>query len=1094
MQKYSAGYVNINPNFVIQNLEIIKEQEAPILAVINNILTRGFPTIPSRFLKQCFGNCEFSTINKAKYKLNFNNVNWDNVIKGGIKSNPAKEFYNNVLSELLGKTFIAECPITNIVAGLNSDTSQCVDFYSPLYKTAIEVDGSQHSENNEQRIKDHKRNRMLSNNNINIVRIATHSIFSSATENKLLALSKVQEYDEAISSNVCVSNQVEYYLLAIRLQMLLLGLYKNSVLHLNDNKIQLNFVLKENFDKSIISVCVQDFYMWLENIANIHNYEFTMPEISINIFENCVNMSKEEGVNAFISIYDVYSATNEYKNIYYIMNDYFLYEEELVSDKSTYGYKKNYYHHIDTTSEFKITKEHHAKNLLFILQNVSDIYNEYRENQLDIIIECLNKRSVIGVLPTGAGKSLCYQISALLITGLTLVVSPLKILMNDQHENLREKLGITNAVYLNSSTYKNIDVFADNKSFITILSPERFFNLRFESALLNKQIGFIVIDEAHCMSEWGHDFRTSYLCLSHNLKRLLPQHAHLMALTGTASQRVFDDIDCEFSTYKKARTNAVFASDMRRNNLNVIVRRVDNGLNEMYNLMIANIAGTLIDINDYKTIVFTKKVRSYIAYDSACKTLVETIRKEFYEKFNETRYSYYAGGNNMEDNEQVRLLKNFKSNNSPLKVVFASKAFGMGVDIPDLRKTIHYGLPSSFESLYQQIGRAGRDGQQSDCYIYFQKDPQVILDKLFAEPTPSIKEIEAYYLLLDELQTNFYFILSSNIDEAVEISLVARLIEGITRTIAKHCTSISLSTIVYAMAKNINNEHLRNILIDKNGDMNSNASIIVEKALYRLFLLGEINMWSIVYDSNLSNPTYANLSLTNYSEKEKLNLLGHHIEKYETTFRYSEKYKDNTFYNRLQFLVQWTNENYLSERIRTMRTLYEQCINFTDSNSFMQYVSYYFANDSVYVRLIDRNCPINLWISAIKANIQKTKAGLARLLESYDKIMALNYVSGITRLQLGEFMHSDGKRRLMLALDDIKIYLSESDRKTLFFKTYETIAKSYRNTFVSLWLEVFAEDLKYIHRTTNNEVAENYIVVDFAQKLVKIGGTINDKF
>ncbi len=408
----------------------------------------------------------------------------------------------------------------------------------------------------------------------------------------------------------------------------------------------------------------------------------------------------------------------------------------------------------------------------------------------------------------------------------------------------------------------------------------------------------------------------------------------------------------------------------------------------------------------------------------------------------------------------------------------------MGVDIPDLRKTIHYGLPSSFESLYQQFGRAGRDGKPSKCYVYYNKENEEILKKFFSYPLISISEMKENLKYLDELSTNFYFVQSANLDIDTEIRLITRLLQGIKTRNKNDAEYVDCKTIIKTITKQITDKDL----LDKFNNTN-NARVHIEKALYRLFLLGEIEMWNLVYDSDNINPTFNNLKTTKLSEEEKLIRLQSHIQKYQTNFIFEQ---ENTFENRLKFLVQWANKNYLQERIQTMKTLYEQCEQYIDSNQFMTYISNYFSNDPIYVRLIDKNVSLKEWIEALKTHPEKTKARIARLLESYDKIVPLNYVSGITRLRLDDFDNPDGKRRLNLALEEICKF-SQTNRNYLLNETLSLLSKKHQEIFIECWLNYCNEDASYIYENTNSPVCENYLIIDFVNELIKIGEKLDDR-
>lgn len=1092
MLKFSASYTGTNPNFVIQNVKSSTGKCNAVFSVLSNIFQRGCPTIPSKLLQEKFG----KPFKKSyQYNYNFDNCCWDYVIKGGNFTNPALRFYKNILPQVLGeysKTFIAECPLVDIIEACDKDEvfSEFVDFYSPLYNTVIEIDGVQHKTNSEQRVKDDNRNKLLNLHKVNIIRLNTSELGDlELVKNKLGSLKINFPYKEVVFDKSEISELDKNYMMAIRIQLLLISLYKNNYLNLDDKVIQLNIFNNDNISKEIVEICVDDFMLWLKNICLLQNIEFEIPRVEVEFVDTEMSLSNMKGINVSISLTDVYSQT-EFENVFYVRNDYFIYEKNLVSSSSqengpsSYLYCKNYFVVDCQNINYKLAKEKHSEALKFVLQNVSDVYKDFRENQLDIILECLNNRSVIGVLPTGAGKSLCYQLSALLIPSNTLMIAPLQLLMVDQYNNLNDKLGISNATYINSTKRENLSIFSQIKALITIISPERFFSEKFTKLLMGKDIyvGFVVIDEAHCLSEWGHDFRTSYLCLSHNLSRFLAADTFLMALTGTASHRVFEDVDCEFQNFKKKKTNAIFADNMRRDNLSIFIEKTNN----KYKELIDNIASTLIGVNSDKTLVFTKTKNGRFKdkESSACISLVDEIKNDdkFINKINEDIISYYSGGEELKSENKLEVLQKFKA--GELLVVFATKAFGMGVDIPDIRKTIHYGLPSSFESLYQQIGRAGRDGLPSKCYVYYTPEQKDSVDKFFRLPPMPIKDMKKFLPSLRELETNFYFIQSSNLDADIEEKVIKRIFQGISTRNSLYHDYVKCNTIVDTFLLEIADHHLNEVCKNKGA-----AKTIIEKALYRLFLLGEIEMWSLVYENDITNPTFNHLKLTKLSEEQKLERLKNHIQKYETNFKFN---MENTFDNRLSFLIKWANENYLQERIQTMKTLYEQCEIFNNSDVFMSYVSNYFSNDPIYIRLLDKNIELKAWIDAIKTHPTKTKARIARLLESYDKIVPLNYVSGITRLQLDEFENPDGRRRLELALESVAEYPKE-DRLYLFNNTYKILKDQVKDVFVECWLNYCKEDCFKIYEETGNIICENYMIINFVNDLIKIGEKLDDR-
>lgn len=1119
----SANYNYFNPNFVIQNLDEPENWAHPIFAVLKNILMRGCPTIPSLYLRNHFG-----TPKKEKtfiYNRNFNDLDWRRVIRGGVASNPALDFYYNILVKYfqLGGSFIPECPVSSILSDLDwlEDSEQFgeVDFYSPIYNAVIEIDGEQHKFG-EQKAKDVLRDELFARHNITLIRIPTsilhnedkvkeklNTIFDG--EGHRLKFLKPETYD--------ISNYISYAT-TIRLQCLLLYLYGTGKISLTETKFDLNIKADFDISEQKLQVILDDFFLWVKNLAGLQGLTFVEPKITLTLCNDNQAFLQQNGIKADISLTKVYCAT-ESDDVYYIRNDFF--EYETYSQKRIKGQYynlkgKNYYRVAYSPIEYNIDAEKQGEYLRYILQNVSVTeYKDFRANQLEIIIEALNSRCVIGVLPTGAGKSLCYQIASLLIPAMTIVIAPLKLLMVDQYEHLCDKLGINHSTYINSAHTEHIELFRKGKSLITLVAPERFFSEKFSEAFthpkLGLHIGFIVIDEAHCLSEWGHDFRTSYLCLSHNLGRLLPSDTFLMALTGTASHSVFRDIENEFYYFKKKATKAIYANDMRRNNLEIYVRRFadkQNDGSDIFEALSENIFPTILGVNNKKTLVFTKTKsgRSRDLTASACISLSQRFVALGKEYDREGVVGYFAGGDEMTETEKDAVLSKFKED-TDLRIIFATKAFGMGIDIKNIRKTIHYGLPSSMESLYQQIGRAGRDGDLSDCYIYFREEQKDVYDFFFAPTGLRIQDIEENMNRLKELGTNFYFIQNANLDVSIEKEVAIRIYQGILLRNEKGVEFADCKTICRALFTSINDSHLINILggverhIEINDDkeeiekeeliISNNASIIVERALYRLFLLGEIEMWNIVYGSNTVNPMYTNLKTTDYTEEQKYKRLVGHIERYESRARAMPKEKD--FESRLEKLLQWSYDNFLLERIKSMKTLYDWCIDFTDSNNFMRRMADYFSNDPVYVRLIDKKVPIEYWISALERKPPETKLRIARLLESYENMDALNYVSGITRLRLGEFAEFDGERRLHMSFEGVK-HLSEKSRQKLFIETYENFEEdTMKNIFVDIWLQHLSKDIYWIYSTTQNEQAEKYLLADFADKLLKIKEKIDVK-
>ncbi|MGR3317303.1 MAG: DNA helicase RecQ, partial [Candidatus Anammoxibacter sp.] len=325
-----------------------------------------------------------------------------------------------------------------------------------------------------------------------------------------------------------------------------------------------------------------------------------------------------------------------------------------------------------------------------ILKNVFG-YDDFRLLQVEIIENVLRKKDTLVIMPTGGGKSLCYQIPALIFEGLTIVVSPLISLMKDQVEQLTA-LGVQ-AVFLNSSLSfeeynRNIARLRSAEVKLVYLAPETLFMPKTLSLLSSLPVDCLTIDEAHCISEWGHDFRPEYRKLI-EVRSNFPSSV-CIALTATATPRVQEDIK---DNLRFDASNEFIASFNRENLFLQIIPKNDPVS---------------------QTIEFLKKFpdRSGIIYCFSRKQV-----DELYETLNDEGYSvrpYHAGLNDTDrkDNQELFIRDD-------VQIIVATIAFGMGINKPNIRFIIHYDLPKSIESYYQEIGRAGRDGLKSHCLLLF---------------------------------------------------------------------------------------------------------------------------------------------------------------------------------------------------------------------------------------------------------------------------------------------------------------------------------------------------------------------------------------
>jgi len=347
-------------------------------------------------------------------------------------------------------------------------------------------------------------------------------------------------------------------------------------------------------------------------------------------------------------------------------------------------------------------------------------FSGFRPLQEEIVDSVIYGHDTLAILPTGGGKSICYQVPGLALDGLTIVISPLIALMEDQVQNLRKR-GISVELITSAMSYREIDIALDNARFgktqFLYTSPERLQSSLFIERCKRMNVSLIAVDEAHCISEWGHEFRPAYRQIA--LLRELHPDAPMIALSASATERVQDDIVTQLQMRQPKR----FTASLVRDNLHYQARASINKTEDIVSFCRRHA--------DHSGIVYCQTRRSV-------KYLTRQLRAAGLSA------GFYHGGLSPEDRRFM--LKNWMDNQ--LRIMVATNAFGMGIDKPDVRYVLHFEVPNNLEAYYQEAGRGGRDGKEALAIAFWEnKDIEKMRDQLKAQ-YPEKERVKEIFLAM----------------------------------------------------------------------------------------------------------------------------------------------------------------------------------------------------------------------------------------------------------------------------------------------------------------------------------------------------------
>ena len=762
------------------------------LAVLNNMIIRGFPTFSSLFIEEQLVQKSEVLQFKESDKLvesEFTETSCDEVFENlkvsrGVtpqlreyqKLNADSNFEFSIIKilddefgEWIHSILCQQIPIIDLAPSAFEFTQQRVDYLIPfpmpindIKGFVIEMDGGQHRNYGETDL-DKRRDNVLLHHGYATIRI-------TSDDSNVQKLNKLQQLKGYLDHEVF--EPFKRYKLEIDQQSnrfitapLAMGRVQLSVVKallsypewLKAPSINIAIIEDEDY---LSGLAIEDINQWISHLS-VLTENSDLPIFSYDLFQRSDDLNDSSQYHAVIDISMYHrmeeDEPKEFSNSIIIRNGS-LYQrpDRTVTtgphlDYREFGQFEN--------SKWEETNPDRIESLRYFLRSLFR-KQDFKDGQLPILNRALLGKSVIGLLPTGGGKSLTYQLSTLMQPGVCMVIDPIISLMRDQVKGLRDHW-VDACHFINSSIKtrkKKVEIqkqISDGKALFFFISPERLLIEDFRSYLHAMSAeddpvyySYCVIDEAHCVSEWGHDFRTSYLSVAENAMRFCITHPDcldtvpIFALTATASYDVLTDIQRELSgndmsfrigeeaiieleEYTRPelsfKIQEIDTDSMRGERDHNLMRMVSEKKNEHLKEILLNHER---DLEEQAGLIFTPHRSYYFGITDrfsgrdSSNGVLDNLQADV------TRLSHMMGffmgsGDHNDSVQELSLANQDKFLNGELNLLVATKAFGMGIDKNDIRFTVHYNYPSSIESFLQEAGRAGRDGEDADCYLLY---------------------------------------------------------------------------------------------------------------------------------------------------------------------------------------------------------------------------------------------------------------------------------------------------------------------------------------------------------------------------------------